>query len=66
MPPKEQELNTSESSRTNYKDELLEFNSALDAQFRTVGIDKLLEKRSNLIDKILISLWEKYFSCLLV
>jgi len=60
MPPKEQELNTSESSRTNYKDELLEFNSALDAQFRTVGIDKLLEKRSNLIDKILISLWEKY------
>jgi [protein-PII] uridylyltransferase len=60
MSLKKQKLNISESSISNYKNELLEFNNTLDAQFRTVGIDKLLEQRSNLIDKILINLWDEY------
>jgi [protein-PII] uridylyltransferase len=60
MSLKREKPNNSESTITRYKNELQAFNNTLDAQFRTVGIDKLLEQRSNLIDKILINLWQKH------
>lgn len=48
------------TSVKNYKAGIHEINDALHSKFRTVGIDKLLQEKTNFTDNILIDLWENH------